>query len=127
MKNFYEATVIKDTLQLDVIVLLTPIKQCYCQFSVNDNILLDDMLTEPKQLEFQIPLLSKLKFNIKTVRKHPEAIKLNIRIDGNEIIPLYQHCAVPPVDYLDFTGEWLLSISNFYNWHHDITGQGWIA
>lgn len=127
MKNFYEATVIKDMLQLDVKLLLTPVEQCYCQLTINDNIILDDVLTKPKQLEFQVPLLSKLEFNIKIVREHPQAIILNLDIDGNEIIPLYLNSAVPPTNYLNFNGDWSLSIPNFYVWYHNITGQGWIA
>lgn len=127
MKNFYEATVIKDTLQLDVKLLLTPVEQCYCQLTINDNIILDDVLTKPKQLEFRVPLLSKLEFNIKIVREHPQAIILSLDIDGNEIIPLYLNSAVPPTNYLNFNGDWSLSIPNFYVWYHDITGQGWIA
>jgi hypothetical protein len=127
MKNFYEATVIKDTLLLDISMLLTPIEQCYCQLSINDNILLDDVLTAPKQLEFQMPLLSNLEFNIKIVREHPQAIIVNLDIDGNEIIPLYLNSAVPPTNYLNFNGDWVLSIPNFYVWYHNITGQGWIA
>jgi hypothetical protein len=127
MKNFYEATVIKDTLQLDIKVLLTPIEQCYCQLRINDNIILDDVLTAPRQLEFQMPLLSNLEFNIKIVREHPQAIIVNLDIDSNKIIPLYLNSAVPPTNYLNFNGDWVLSIPNFYVWYHNITGQGWIA
>ena len=127
MKNFYEATVIKDTLQLDIKVLLTPIEQCYCQLSINNNILLDDVLTTPRKLEFRMPLLSNLEFNIKIVREHPQAIIVDLDIDGNDILPTYMQLANPPTQYLDLTGSWRLSIPNFYVWYHNITGQGWIA
>ena len=47
-------------------------------------------------------------------------------INDYEIIPKYQHHANPPVDYIDTNDEWTLTIPNFYQWYHVITGQGWI-
>ena len=48
-------------------------------------------------------------------------------IDGLEILPRYRHVASPPTHYIDKLGTWNLTIPiPFYQWYHDISGQGWI-
>ena len=127
MKNFYEATVIKRALMLDIIVTLQPVGSCTCCVYINDNAVFDGTVTELTQIVQSVPLTADIDFRIQMQRSHPEAIILGISIDGIEIIPVYLHLATPPTNYLDFNGEWSMSTPSFYPWLHEITGQGWIA
>ena len=127
MKNFYEATVIKRALMLDVIVTLQPVGSCTCCVYINDNAVFGGIVTELTELFVSVPLTAGIDFRIQMQRSHPEAIILGISIDGIEIIPVYLHLATPPTNYLDFNGEWSMSIPSFYPWLHEITGQGWIT
>lgn len=126
MKNFYDSTVIKPTLTLDVVITLTPVGQCPCNVSINESLIYDNMLSELTTLQFQHPLTDPLNLSINIKRTHPTAVIINVIVDGFLIIPLYQNLAVPPTDYIDFNDKWSLDIPNFYQWYHEITGQGWI-
>ena len=129
MKNFYEATVIKSTLVFDVEILVSPQEgHPGCKIEFNDQTLFDGLLTEPFKTKISSPLVRPLNFKIIVNRKHPEALRIDkISVDGNEIIPLYMNRSTPTTCYLDFTGVWTLNIPNFHIWHHELTGQGWIA
>lgn len=127
MKNFYEATVIKRALMLDVIITLHPVVSCVCCVYINDDAVFDGIVTELTQIVQSVHLTDDINFRIKIRRTHPEAIILGINIDGIEIIPVYLHLSTPPTHYLDFNGEWSITIPSFYPWLHEITGQGWIA
>lgn len=44
-----------------------------------------------------------------------------------EVLPLYQHLANPPTNYIDSLGRWTMHIPNpFFQWYHTISGQGWL-
>lgn len=126
MKNFYDSTVIKPTLKLDVVITLTPVGQCPCIVLVNNTPIFDRLLTEATILQTSCPLTNPLNISIIVTRQHPEAVMVNITVDGYPIIPLYRGYASPPTNYLDINGIWTLTIPNFYQWYHEITGQGWI-
>lgn len=126
MKNFYESTVIKDTLLLDISMRLTPVDNCYCVAKINDVILIDDVLSTAQQFDIQMPL-DELNFTIEMVREHPQAIIVELSIDNKEILPAFMHLAEPPTHYIHINGTWRFSIPNFYTWYHNVTWQGWIA
>lgn len=49
-------------------------------------------------------------------------------VNKQEILPVYQHLANPPVAWIDKTGIWRMDIpAPFYTWYHEISGQGWVA
>lgn len=128
MKNFYDSTVIKPNLKLDVVITLTPIGQCPCIVLADNNLIFDNILTKITTLYYQHPLTDPLSIVINATRQHPDAVIVNIAIDGYPVIPLYQqYAATPPTDYLDTGSSWVFTIPNFYPWYHKITGQGWIA
>lgn len=128
MKNFYEATVTKRNLDLDIVILLKPVGTCYCLVKINHAQLFDGFLSDDLVITDKVPLTDSIEFNISVERAHPEAIIIEkITIDGYDIMPIYLHLADPPTNYLDHSGSWALSIPNFYPWYHEITGQGWIA
>lgn len=127
MKNFLEATAIKPRLKLDLVITLDPVEQCVCVLLVNDEVVHDGLLSNPKVITHRISNDNPIKIKAIVTRRHPEAVQLGVSIDNLPIIPLYQHMAVPATDYIDFNGEWTLTIPKFYPWYHQVTGQGWIA
>lgn len=128
MKNFYEATVIKPSLNLNVEIYLRPVDHCLCRVFLNDQCLFNDIMRTPMEFKQQLPLNSPVTINIEVERKHPQAIEVeNINIDNFNVIPLYQEKASPKTNYIDFNGTWTLSIPNFYPWYHEVSGQGFIA
>ena len=127
MKNFLEATAIKSGLKLDLVITLDPVEQCVCVLLVNDEVIHDGLLSSPKVITHRVLNDNPIKIKVIVTRQHPEAVKLSVSVDNLPIIPLYQHMAVPPTDYIDFNGEWTLTIPKFYTWYHQVTGQGWIA
>ena len=127
MKNFYEATVIKSDLKLKMVLELKAIGICPCQIFINDNLEFYGGLVGNNTFIKELPLTDPIHIKITVDRTHPQAIEiLNLSIDGYGILPVYQHTANPPTDYLDFSGNWTIEIPNFYPWYHEITGQGWI-
>jgi hypothetical protein len=127
MKNFYEATVTKPTLKLDINLVLNPVGgNIPCQITINNEIVFDETFSEVRTILGQVNLMDPVNISIQIERQHPQALEVSLLIDNYEIIPKYLHCAVPPTHYIDFNEEWTISIPNFYQWHHIITGQGWI-
>jgi hypothetical protein len=54
-------------------------------------------------------------------------IKL-LAINGQEVLPKYQHLAQPSTAWIDQEGTWEFTIDQpFYPWFHKISGQGWLA
>lgn len=128
MKNFYELTVIRPSLELDVCVSLTPVESCYVTFTYNDHEEFNGVLSSPRKFNIKSKLNEPMTFEITTQRQHPQAVIIEkITVNGHEIMPIYLHKSNPPTNYIDFNGTWSLEIPNFYQWYHNITGQGWIA
>lgn len=128
MKNFSEATAIKSTLNLKMVLDLKAIGICPCQITINDQLEVFGGLVGNNTFIKEIPLTDPIEVKITVDRQHPQAIEIvRLTIDGYEIMPIYLDHADPPTNYLDFTGIWSLKIPNFYPWYHTITGQGWIA
>lgn len=128
MKNFSEATVIKPTLELKMVLDLKAIGICPCQIKINDQLEFHGGLIGNNTFIRHLALNDPIKVQITVDRQHPQAIEIvGLKIDNHEIMPLYLNQSTPPTNYLDFTGTWTLTIPNFYPWYHEITGQGWIA
>ena len=126
MKNFYEATVIKPSLTIKVRLTLDPIGSLPCVVKINGITVHEDIIRNTKEIIQNIPLNNAVDISIKVYRHHPDALQVSLTIDDHDILPIYQHLANPPTNYLDFNGEWTFSIADFYPWYHEITGQGWI-
>ena len=124
MKNFYDSTVIKPTLTLDVVITLTPVGQCPCNVLINNESIYNNILSEVTVLQYSHPLTDPLTIAINIIRQHPEAVIVDITIDGLPVIPLYQHHAHPATDYIDTNNKWVLNIPNFYPWYHTVIGNG---
>jgi hypothetical protein len=128
MKNFLEATVIKTDLKLKMVLELKAIGVCPCQIKINDQLkFYGDLVGENMFIEY-LELTEPIDIQITIDRQHPQAVEiLCMKIDDYEILPIYQHQATPPTNYLNVSGTWTFKISSFYPWLHAITGQGWIA
>jgi hypothetical protein len=115
MKNFSEVTAIDTANQLMVSIELIEHDNPVYSFTVN-GIPVTDTIT--------LDLLSPIHFKC-TVQSGAVDIA-KIRINGYEVMPLYQHVANPTTSWV--TGAWELQIQQpFYTWYHTITGQGWTA
>lgn len=114
-KNFSDITAIDTNNLLQVeIALIEHNNPTYC-FTVND-------LSMKSQMYFN--LLDSLHFCCKINNGAVEIAKISI--NGNEVLPKYQHLANPKTNWI--TGEWSFVIPQpFYPWYHTITGQGWTA
>lgn len=126
MKNFYEATVTKPTLELSLSLTLEPIGQLPCLVQINKKTIFENTISVKTEINYQLPLEEPIDMSITIDRQHPDAIIVFLNIDNNEILPKYLHLADPPTNYLDRSGIWSFKIPSFYPWLHHITGQGWI-
>jgi hypothetical protein len=114
---------------LDISLLLVAVDQCDYTVIINGETVSTGLLTSSAEFKKQIELTEVIDISISVKnRQHPQAIIISgLYIDGYEVMPTYQHLAMPPTNYIDFTGVWSLTIPNFYPWYHEITGQGWTA
>ena len=128
MKNFYDAIDIKPRLKLAVQLTLSPVDNCYCIVTINGTELFSGVLKRTTKLDYTADLEESIDFKIAVERQHPQAVVVeDISINGHSIIPLYQHRATPQTTYINFSGDWQLSIPSFYPWYHEVSGQGWIV
>lgn len=126
MKNFYEATGIRPNLKLEIVLRVKPVGNVKTRIQINDTSWAID-ITKEELFTHEVNLNDPINIQIQITRHHPEALAIELEIDGNKILPKYQHLATPPTDYIDFDNTWSLKIPNFYPWYHTITGQGWVA
>jgi hypothetical protein len=127
MKNFYEATVTKSTLNCRVKLTLTPVGSLPCKVISNDKTIYEDTISSIQTLEWQVSLTDSINVQIQVYRHHPDAVAVALTVDDIEVLPKYQHLATPATCYIDSNTVWQFNIPNFYPWYHQITGQGWIA
>jgi hypothetical protein len=127
MKNFYEATVTKPSLTLAISLTLEPIGKLPCLVKINGATLFDNTLSDKIVINHKIGLEDCVDISIQIYRHHPDAVVASLTIDDIEILPRYLDLANPPTNYLDRSGIWTFKIPSFYPWHHEITGQGWVA
>ena len=109
---------------------------------IQDQKIWDGRLTQTLCYRGQWPLLDPIGISItlrdKVYQSAPgdTAVRLQkLDIDGLAVIPTYAHLAQyhndhgqgRATDYLGFNGQWSLHIPRpFYQWWHEITGQGWL-
>lgn len=115
MKNFLDIMVIDINNQLRVEIELIEHNDPEYSFAVNDL---------PAQSQMSFGLLDELKFSCKIGNG---AVEVNsVTVNNIAVLPIYLHLAEPPTNWI--TTDWQFTIpAPFYTWHHQITGQGWIA
>lgn len=74
-------------------------------------------------------LLSSVYLKCRVIDSNGGAVEIKLlSINGQEVLPRYQHLACPPTAWIDQTGIWEFTITHpFYPWFHAISGQGWVA
>lgn len=124
MKNFSDATVIKPSLKIDVVLRVKPVGTVLSHLQINDAEWAAT-ITKEETFRHKVDLNSAVNVQIQINRTHPEALAVELEIDGNKILPLYQE-QLGVNSYIDSNDSWQITIPNFYSWLHKITGQGWI-
>ena len=139
MKNFSD--LLATDLHLDLVLIAEPIGRPDVEIWVNQQLIHQGQLSKPITVLTQLPLLSGFSVSVKLKNKvysaeSETAVTLNqLSIDEFDIIPRFTHLAQysndhdfkEPTSYLGFNGEWRLEVTKpFYQWQHEITGQGWL-
>ena len=139
MKNFLD--LLATDLQLDLAMSVKPVGIPDIEIRINQQLIYLGRLLDTFTISKQLPLLSGLSISVKLKNKiygsvPDTAVVLNqISIDGFDIIPTWtqmaqyvnDHDIDDPTSYLGFNGEWKLEIQQpFYQWRHQVTGQGWL-
>lgn len=127
MKNFYEATVTKQSLTVRMELTLSAIGTPWVYLEITDSLVLDQTLDHQMLIIEDLPVDDCINLYFELTRHHPEAVSVALSIDGFEVLPKYQQHLNLDGCYLDKTGKTLIHIPTFYPWYHEITGQGWIA
>jgi hypothetical protein len=91
--------------------------------SLNDQVFSDS-------IETTIHIFSPINFDIylKEFVEGTSGVEIvKFTVNELEILPLYQHHANPPTNYIDTLGQWTMHIPNpFFQWYHKVSGQGWL-
>jgi hypothetical protein len=142
MKNFSDLLAIDP--RLPVTMILSPITDNGAPrvvVTINERILYDRVMYQTETLVAEVALLQPIDIRIcmtdkiYCAEKETAVIIQSISIDGFEIVPGWTHLATydndhqrsDPTAYLGFNGCWRLPVDRpFYNWHHQITGLGWL-
>lgn len=125
MKNFSEALATKPNLKLTINLILTPVgENIPCRVLVNNNTIFNDSISSIQNITTDVNLLDSIDICIKIKREHPQAIQVMLLVDDYEVLPKYQHLAIPPTAYINTNEEWSITIQEFYSWYHNIIGQG---
>ena len=139
MKNFSD--LLATDLQLDLSMRVEPVGVPDIEIRINQQLVYQGQLLDTFTIARQLPLLDGLLISVKLKNKiygskSDTAIVLNqISIDGFNIVPAWTQLAQyvndhdnhDPTSYIGFNGEWKLEIPQpFYQWRHQVTGQGWL-
>ena len=125
MKNFYEATVTKPNLKLQVVLTVKPVGNVKARLQINGASWTTE-ITKEEQFRHDINLTDPIDVQIQINRTYPEALEIELTVDGHKVLPLYQIALGISTCYIDNNNSWSVKIPNFYSWYHETTGQGWI-
>ena len=142
MKNFSELLASSPRLQVSVRVMaITDNGLPRATILVNGERLYDNVLESMWAGSTTVDLLEPLTVEVimsnKQHDQHRETaiIVQDITVDQCQVIPRFGHMVQyaheqgvgPATSYLGFNGCWRLSTQRpFYQWWHDVTGQGWL-
>jgi hypothetical protein len=139
MKNFLD--LLATDLHLDLVLGLEPVGIPDSEIWINQILVHQGPITQPILVMRQLPLTSgfavsiKLKNKIYTADQEVAIVLNRLCVDDFDVIPNHTHLARyvndhnvdSPTSYLGFNGEWRLEITQpFYQWQHQVTGQGWL-
>jgi hypothetical protein len=120
---------------------LRPVGLPNIRIGVNHDLIDYVELSKPVQLDYQVGLLDNINITVELhnkeycIENETAVIIDGITVDHVNIIPKYNylaeyvndHAFKDPTSYLGFNGKWTLTIDRpFYQWLHQVTGQGWL-
>ena len=124
MKNFSEAMDIADSLTTEVKLLINPIGSVKTKCWINSKREVDAVIGAPMVVTQQVRPMHGLRVEVQIQRTHPEAVELELYIDGIEVLKKHSHFANPPTRYIDTNDAWILDIAHISSWMHEIQGHG---
>ena len=138
MSKFLDLLATENT--LDIVLRLQPLGTPQVVVNINGVVLYQGCLEMPITLQHSIPLLEPLTVSITLFDKvygaeETAVIVEQFTIDDFAIVPAWtqtanysnDHNYNDPTNYLGFNGIWTLDTNKpFYQWKHNITGQGWL-
>jgi hypothetical protein len=123
IQTFSEALDIK-TDRLQVELELETHGHIEYRMRLNGHLILDDVT------HLTLDLLSSINLTCRVTHiNNGGALEIKkLRVNGHEVLPKYQHLAVPSTAWIDEVCVWELHTDRpFYPWFHEISGQGWVA
>jgi hypothetical protein len=125
MKTFSKllATIIQDDRFLRITIELKSHGDVRYQARINGQEFVDSIKT-------QVHIFAPIDFTIDLTEftegtSGVEVVKFTV--NELEILPVYQHLANPPTNYIDSIGTWAMHIPKpFFQWYHTVSGQGWL-
>lgn len=139
MKTFSD--LLATDLYLDLTLVVEPIGVPDVEIYINQTLLYQGPLLGPRTMRQQWPLLwgfvvtVKLKNKIYSLESETAVNLTRLCVDDFDLVPQWSHLAcyvndhgyTDPTSYIGFNGEWKFEITKpFYQWRHEITGQGWL-
>jgi hypothetical protein len=125
IKTFSDLTTIKTTRKLNVHIKLRKHGRTVSKVRLNGFAIFVD------ELSMELDLLDQVKLEIELTDfdEGTSGIEVEVfTVNGNEVLPKFQHLTSSGNNYIDELGLWTLEIpAPFYPWHHTISGQGLIA
>lgn len=123
IKTFSEVLGIKTQSQLQVRLRVIPHGNIHYRIRLNGHLILDN------ETIYHVDLFSKINLTCMVFDVNGGAVEVQLlEINGQEVLPKYQHLANPATAWINQTGNWMFDISEpFYPWFHRISGQGWVA
>jgi hypothetical protein len=123
IKTFSDILDIDTRDQLQVRLVIEPHGSVHYRMRLNGHLISDLDTT------YNLSLFSVVKLRCEIFDTSPGAVEIKLlSINGQEVLPKYQHLATPPTAWIDQPGSWEFFIDkSFYPWFHAISGQGWVA
>jgi hypothetical protein len=123
IKNFSNVLDIETQDQLQVRLVIVSHGSIHYRMRLNGHLICDADTTHT------FDLLSSVHLKCTVFEPNAGAVEIKLlSVNGQEVLPTYQHLSNPPTAWIDQTGTWQFDIpSPFYPWFHAISGQGWVA
>lgn len=123
MNNFSDILAIKTADQLQIRVITQPHGNIHYRLRLNGHLITD------LDTVYTVDLFSPIKLVCNVFDANDGAVEIKLlSVNGQEVLPRYQHLAKPQTAWINQPGTWQFEITKpFYPWFHEISGQGWVA
>ena len=123
IKTFYNVLDIDTRDQLQLHLVIESHGNIHYRMRLNGHLISDIDTT------YTVGLFSTVDLKCTVIDPNGGAVEIKLlEINGQEVLPKYQHLACPQTAWIDQAGIWQFTIDQpFYPWYHRISGQGWVA